>query len=234
MPGHGRRPLRTEGGELHVVHGLVGGTYEQDPGFGPCRDPGAVFPGHGSTRYTPIPIIFDTDIGSDIDDAFALALIVNSPELELRGVTTVSGDTRARARLAAKLLWEAGGSWRRVPVYAGKPGTPQPVDQTRWAEGFSSPALHPAGAVDFMRAEINREPGKLTIVAVGELTNAGGGQVAALLNPTLSLPGKSSGSPSWEDRLHAVMPPVQSLTRNGISSPTLKRPRQSFHRECPF
>jgi len=53
----------------------------------------------------PIPIILDTDIGGDIDDAFALALIVDSPELELLGVTTVSGDTQARARLAAKMLW---------------------------------------------------------------------------------------------------------------------------------
>ena len=38
------------------------------------------------------PILLDTDIGTDIDDAFALALIVNSPELDLLGVTTVSGD----------------------------------------------------------------------------------------------------------------------------------------------
>ena len=84
-----------------------------------------------------IPIILDTDIGTDIDDAFALALIINSPELELLGVTTVSGDTPARARLAAKMLWEAGGKWRQVPVAAGEPGSPQPIDQARWAQGFT-------------------------------------------------------------------------------------------------
>ena len=43
---------------------------------------------------TKIPVLFDTDIGSDIDDAFALGLILASPELELRGVTTVSGNTQ--------------------------------------------------------------------------------------------------------------------------------------------
>ena len=122
------------------------------------------------------PVILDTDIGTDIDDAFALALIINSPELELIGVTTVAGDTQARARLAAKMLWEAGGDWRKVPVYAGKPGTAQPIDQTRWADGFSSPALHTNGAVEFMKSEINRQPGKITIIAIGELTN-----LAALL-----------------------------------------------------
>ena len=68
----------------------------------------------------PIPIILDTDIGSDVDDAFAVALILGSPELDLVGVTTVSGDTQARARLAAKMLWEAGK--RDVPVAAGEPG----------------------------------------------------------------------------------------------------------------
>jgi inosine-uridine nucleoside N-ribohydrolase len=117
------------------------------------------------------PVILDTDIGTDIDDAFALALIINSPELELLGVTTVAGDTQARARLAAKLLWEAGGAWRKVPVYAGEPGKPQPIDQARWAKGFTSPALHMSGAVDFMKTEINQRPGRITIITIGELTN---------------------------------------------------------------
>ena len=128
------------------------------------------------------PIILDTDIGTDIDDAFALALVINSPELELLGVTTVAGDTQARARLAAKMLWEAGGAWRRVPVYAGPRGTPQPIDQTRWADGFTSPALHLSGAVEFMKAEIDRQPGVVTIIAIGELTN-----VAALLKSDPSM-----------------------------------------------
>jgi purine nucleosidase len=130
-----------------------------------------------STASAKTPIILDTDIGSDIDDAFALALIINSPELELLGVTTVSGDTQARARIAAKMLWEAGGTWRNVPVYAGEPGKPQPMDQARWANGFTSSALHRSGAVDFMKTEINRRPGRITLIAIGELTN-----VAALLN----------------------------------------------------
>ena len=128
------------------------------------------------------PVILDTDIGTDIDDAFALALIVSSPELQLLGVTTVSGDTQARARLAAKLLWVAGGDWRKIPVYAGEPGKPQPIDQTRWAKGFTSPALHSTGAVDFLRTEIGRRPGKVTIIAIGELTN-----VAAVLKTDPSM-----------------------------------------------
>jgi len=120
------------------------------------------------------PIILDTDIGTDVDDAFALALILHSPELELVGVTTVSGDTQARARLAAKMLWEAGRP--NVPVAAGEPGPSQPIDQTRWADGFTGPPLTSEKAVDLMKREIERRPGEITLVAIGELTN-----VAALL-----------------------------------------------------
>ncbi len=44
-----------------------------------------------STAAEPIPVIIDTDIGSDIDDAFALGLAIASPELEIIGITTVGG-----------------------------------------------------------------------------------------------------------------------------------------------
>jgi len=127
-----------------------------------------------------IRILLDTDIGTDVDDAFALALILHSPELELLGVTTVSGDTQARARLAAKMLWEAGRP--NLPVAAGEPGPSQPMDQTRWADGFTGPPLTSEKAVDLMKREIERRPGEITLVAIGELTN-----VAALLKSDPSI-----------------------------------------------
>lgn len=123
-----------------------------------------------------LPVILDTDIGTDIDDAFALALIMNSPELELLGVTTVSGDTAARARIAAKMLWEAGGKWRQVPVVAGVPGPKQDINQAPWADGFVGPQILKESAVDFLRGKFHRYPGEITLIAIGELTN-----VAALL-----------------------------------------------------
>jgi len=123
-----------------------------------------------------IPIILDTDIGTDIDDAFALALIINSPEFELLGVTTVSGNTAARARIAAKMLWEAGGKWRQVPVVAGVPGPKQNISQAPWANDFIGPQILKESAVDFMRGQILRHPGQITLIAIGELTN-----VAALI-----------------------------------------------------
>lgn len=130
----------------------------------------------GTEKHVPAPVIFDTDIGTDIDDAYALVALIRRPELEVLGVTTVSGDAVARARLAAKLLAVAGGRWTSLPVYAGTSGSTQYMKQVEWADGFSSPSLHTSGGVEFMRREINARPGEVTIIAVGELTN-----VAALL-----------------------------------------------------
>src|SRR5436190_6351857 len=70
------------------------------------------------------PIILDTDIGGDIDDALALGLVLTSPELEVRGVTTVDGDAYTRALIVCRLLdvlergeipVASGGSPRKVP-----------------------------------------------------------------------------------------------------------------------
>ncbi len=138
-----------------------------------------------SASAQKIPILLDTDIGTDIDDAFALALIVRSPELELLGVTTVSGDTHARARLAAKLLWESG--LRTIPVVAGEPGRPLPIEQTRWADGFKSPQLRQGSAVDFLDSTLRHRQGKTTIIAIGPLTN-----IAALLQKDPSITSKIS------------------------------------------
>lgn len=121
-----------------------------------------------------VPIVLDTDIGTDIDDAFALAMVIQSKDLDLKAVTTVSGDTQARARIAAKMLAEAGMS--RVPVAAGKADAKPAFAQARWAEGYSSPELVTESAVDLLKRSIDREGGQMVVVALGPLSN-----VAALL-----------------------------------------------------
>lgn len=64
-----------------------------------------------------VPVIFDNDAGSDIDDLWALGMVLGHPDLDLLAVTTVSNDTQLRARLNAKMLR----LWGRpdIPVYAG-------------------------------------------------------------------------------------------------------------------
>src|SRR6266478_7617955 len=58
----------------------------------------------GPATQRPQPVIIDTDIGDDIDDAFALAIALQDPHLEVIGITTAWGDTRTRALLVRRLL----------------------------------------------------------------------------------------------------------------------------------
>lgn len=74
----------------------------------------------------PTPLILDTDVGTDADDAVALGLALASPEIELRAVTVVSGDVDLRARTAKKLLCLGGRA--DVPVY---PGCTDPLKPSR-------------------------------------------------------------------------------------------------------
>lgn len=67
-----------------------------------------------------LDIILDTDMGTDVDDALALAFALSHPQINLRAVTTVSGDTVRRARIAKKLLLFAGRD--DIEVAAGERG----------------------------------------------------------------------------------------------------------------
>jgi len=120
----------------------------------------------------PEKIIIDTDIGDDIDDAFAIALALRSPELQIIGITTTFGDTTTRAKLLDRLLGEVGRE--DIPVAAGAATEPKtPLTQRRYAEGgHFAKSQHPA-AVDFLLEQIRRQPGEITLIAIGPLFNVG-------------------------------------------------------------
>ena len=119
----------------------------------------------------PQKVIVDMDIGDDIDDAFALGLLLQSPEIEIVGITTAWGDTALRAQLLERMLRETGHS--KIPVAQGirTTGNPQPFTQARYAQRGALPAK--IDAVDFMLDQIKRQPGQITLLALGPLTNIG-------------------------------------------------------------
>jgi inosine-uridine nucleoside N-ribohydrolase len=125
----------------------------------------------GAPRAGQEEFILDTDIGDDIDDAYALALIASRPDLKLIGVTTTYGQTHERAQLAAKLLQVMGR--KDVPVCAGRPGEAKIGGQYAWARGFHSAAIRTQPAVEFMKEAIDRAPGRVTLIGIGALTNFG-------------------------------------------------------------
>jgi inosine-uridine nucleoside N-ribohydrolase len=116
-----------------------------------------------------LKVILDTDIGGDIDDAWALGFAMQSPDIDLLGVTITDGNTPARAKVACKLLHA--GTRDEVPVAVGRKTSDQREFQFTWAEDFTlkQPIAQPAA--DFIVETVRRHPGAITLVAVGPLQN---------------------------------------------------------------
>ena len=113
-------------------------------------------------------VILDTDIGDDIDDAFALALLLRSPEVKLLGITTAFGDTELRARLVDRYLAAVGRS--DIPVEAGV-RTPATNHFTQAAYALEAPGRKHGDAIAFLLREIAAHPGEITLIAIGPLFN---------------------------------------------------------------
>ena len=116
----------------------------------------------------PQLVILDTDIGDDIDDAFALALLLRSPEVKLLGVTTAFGDTELRARLVDRYLAAVGRN--NIAVMAGVE-TPASNVFTQAAYAKQEPGRKHGDAIAFLLREIAAHPGQVTLIAIGPLFN---------------------------------------------------------------
>ena len=123
-----------------------------------------------------IPVLLDTDIGSDIDDALCLSYLLKHPQCELLGITTVSGEPEKRAMLADAVCRAAGRTG--IPIHSGK-GDPlvvkqrQPIAQQAEVLGKWKHQEHfPSNtAIDFLRGTIRSRPGEITLLTIGPLTN---------------------------------------------------------------
>ena len=133
-------------------------------------------------RADRIKVILDSDLGSDVDDAFALALLLASPELEILGITLGHGQTDKRGRLACRLLYETGREGRprgpgadprlwwwvtrksRGPIPGSFPGPRgfQPSSRSTRRRWTSSPTNW-AGT-----------PGRSSLISVGPVSNLAG------------------------------------------------------------
>ncbi len=128
-----------------------------------------------STFLAPLLVFVDTDIGDDIDDALALALLLCLPEVSVVGISTVFGDTYLRARLAAYLLQTYG--YPEVPVAAGQElplllrHRPSGVCQaTVLPEKLALPLSSLSGP-ELLIQKARMYPGQLTLLCLGPLTN---------------------------------------------------------------
>jgi inosine-uridine nucleoside N-ribohydrolase len=122
-------------------------------------------------------VLLDTDIGTDVDDAVALAYLLSHPDCELLGITTVTGEATRRASLASVLCKAAG---KDIPIYPGaehpmqgeqrQPIAQQATSLPNWPHETHFPLNQ---AVDFLANAIRTYPGEVILLTIGPLTNAG-------------------------------------------------------------
>ncbi|MEZ4677152.1 MAG: nucleoside hydrolase [Caldilineaceae bacterium] len=182
-------------------------------------------------------ILLDTDIGSDIDDAVALAYLLAQPQCELLGITTVTGEPEKRAMIASAQCKVAG---KQIPIYPGaaeplivaqrQPRAPQAARLDRWDHD----TLFPKGeAVEFLRHTIRAHPGEITLFAIGPLTNIAllfhsDPEIPTLLKQLVLMCGVFAGV-NWQNEpleWNAILDPhATSIVYRARPPPSVGRPR---------
>ena len=119
-------------------------------------------------------IILDTDIGTDVDDALALAVLLGSKDVDLIGITTVYGDANLRSTIAMHLCSLQN---RTIPTFNGESN---PISGREvWMSGsegknfkdLDSFTPQPTSAVDFLVNAVVAQPEAIDVIAIGPLTN---------------------------------------------------------------
>lgn len=125
-------------------------------------------------------VILDTALGGDIDDAFALALMLCSPEFEVLGITLDHGLTERRGQVACKMLYELG--LEHIPVAIGRQTPsiigvdqelPEMSPQFYWAEGFDKIKPIQQSAADFISENLRKYPNEIILFTIGPVPNMG-------------------------------------------------------------
>ncbi len=121
-------------------------------------------------------VIFDCDFGDDIDDAFALGMLLcNQDRLDILGITTCYGRTEDRARTVLKMLYQTGQD--KIPVFIGRNTSTSNeranwyADQFYWAKGFDKLKPQAQPAADFIIQSLNKYPGEVIVITVGPVMN---------------------------------------------------------------
>ncbi|WP_443749620.1 nucleoside hydrolase [Asticcacaulis solisilvae] len=119
----------------------------------------------------PIPVIFHTDIGGDVDDTWALLFLLRRPELDLKLVVTEGSNAVYRGRLVAKLLTLAGR--HDVAIAIGPDGRDDQAAQSAWIGDFKLSDYPKAVTTDGAKAMIDlimASKTPVTIIGTGPAT----------------------------------------------------------------
>lgn len=121
-------------------------------------------------------IILDTDIGTDIDDALALAYLLMQPRCEILGITTLTGQAKERAKLASVMCHMAGRD--DIPIYPGNEECMYIEQKEKYApqaavlRNWKHTEFFPEGeALQFMQRTIRDNPGEVILLGISPMSN---------------------------------------------------------------
>ncbi len=119
-----------------------------------------------------IPVILDTDIGGDIDDTWALAMMLKSPEIDVKLILTDTGNTTYRAKIVAKMLEIA--KRTDIPIGIGIHLSNDTGGQEPWVKDYdisSYPGKIYEDGVGALIETIMSSPETITLICIGPVPN---------------------------------------------------------------
>jgi inosine-uridine nucleoside N-ribohydrolase len=164
-------------------------------------------------QAAPVPVILDTDLGDDIDDTWALLMLLGSPQVDVKLVVTATHDTDVKTRLVAKILERIGRT--DIPIGTGVKTADRPINQAKWLGDYSLTDYPGTVYKDGVQAEIDVIKGSsepITLVVIGPETNlraalerdpsiAESARVVSMAGSVhIGYNGKEGRSPEWNVR----------------------------------
>ena len=121
---------------------------------------------------TKIPVILDTDIGLDIDDTWALGLLLKCPELDVKLITTTTGNTLIKTKIVAKFLETTG--FYDIPIGKGIPDSSYKGPQAHWVKNYDLsqyPGKIYENCIEVLCSTIIESSDPITLIGTGPLGN---------------------------------------------------------------
>ncbi len=124
------------------------------------------------TCTEPMPVILDTDAGSDIDDTWAIGMLLGCPQIDLKLIVTGRDNTPRKACLVAKILEQM--KRTDIPVGIGVKVNDDPINQEQWLGDYKLeqyPGKVHQDGVQAMIDMIQAAPSPVTLLLIGPQTN---------------------------------------------------------------
>ncbi len=125
-----------------------------------------------ASTQNPVPVILDTDLGDDIDDTWALGMLLGCPQVDMKLIVTAQDDTPAKTRLVAKILERMGRT--DIPIGTGVKTSETRLHQADWLGDYTLtnyPGKIYEDGIQALIDYIHQSPASVTLCVIGPQTN---------------------------------------------------------------